>query len=131
MDRRELLKVGIPILTMLIPGCMGDDSSDPNPETPIEVINKSGKRHLVSVSITTVPEEHGGFTKYFSDVHLVEGGSRHTFDEGMGGTDHTPEIFVLVALDNETVGQSSFEYSSTMSRIKIRVTEEGDVEIQP
>lgn len=131
MDRRTALKAGIPAVTMTLAGCVsgGDGSTDSDSNTAVQVVNDTESKRLISISITSVPDEDSGFTKYFSDAAVVAAADRHTFEDGLPQSDHSPAVVALVAVDDERVETFEFEYSMSLATVRVKVLKDGRIEL--
>ena len=96
---------------------------------PIVLNNNHNKPHTMSISITSIPDDGPGFTEYFSDAWLVDSGGEHTFEEGLAIPDYGPELMILVMLENGIEKRTELLFSFT--KLKILITENGEIEVNP
>lgn len=111
-------------------GCSSLTSGDKQEYAPVVLENNHNTPHMMSVSITTIPDEGLGFTEYFSDTWLVDSGGEHTFEEGPAFTDYEPELMALVVLENETAKRTEFSFSPDLTELRVLITEKGEIEVQ-
>lgn len=127
--RNALHLLGTGLVTGLA-GCSAVPFGSEQEYAPVVLENDHDRKHMMSVTVTTVPEGPGGFTEYFSDVWLVEAGEEHAFEEGLAFTDHQPELMVLVVLEDETAKRAEFSFDFDLEELHVVVTEAGEIAVQ-
>jgi hypothetical protein len=127
--RRHFLTLTSVVTGTAIAGCNAPLGG--NEYYPITIENDHDQNHMVVVSIT-IFDAHGlGFSTAFNDNMLVGAGRTHEFEEGIPAPDSNPEYTVLVMLENETTKRLDFTLDKGIEKLNIRITSEGEIEIQP
>ncbi|RJT07031.1 hypothetical protein D3261_03140 [Halococcus sp. IIIV-5B] len=93
-------------------------------------MNNQNTPHQVTLSITTIPDEGGGFSNYFTGTWLVTSNSEHTFEKELMFTDFEPELMALVVLDDGTRTRTDFTFSLDLTALRIIIADE-DIHVQP
>jgi|AntDeeMetagen285_2_1112576.scaffolds.fasta_scaffold00126_1 hypothetical protein len=126
--RNTLCLIGTGLMGGLA-GCSSLTFGGKQEYAPVVLKNNHNTPHMMSVSVTSIPDEGLGFTEYFSDTWLVDTGGKHTFEEGIAFPDFGPKLMALVVLENETAKRADFSLSSDLTELRVLVTENGEIKV--
>jgi len=103
----------------------------PQEHIPVVLENQHDRKHMLSVSITSIPDEMSGFTTYFDETWELSAGESRTYNDEDGLTlgDYGPEVMALAVLDDETTTRSDFGLGFDLDEIRVFITANGDIEV--
>lgn len=92
--------------------------------------NRDDTRHLLSATVTSIPDGQGGYTPYYDETQQLDPGEGNTTQNAIPFTDHEPEIMVLAVMENESARRADIELSYDLEELRVSITEDEQVEIE-
>lgn len=93
------------------------------------VENNHDTTHLLSVAVSSPPDDGGGYTEHFSETLHLQAGEQETFEQGLAFTDHAPGLFAMAMTDSGTTATTNFELSRDIQEFRVQITETGETQM--
>lgn len=127
-SRRNFLQLGALGAVSALSGCTTSFGNSQE-SAAVVVENNHDTVHLLSVAVSTQPDDGGGYTEYFSETLQIQSGERETFEQGLAFTDYAPNLFAMTMIDDETTSTTEFELGLDVQELRVQITENGQIQM--
>lgn len=126
-SRRRFLHLGGISSVAALSGCTS--FGGPQGYAAVVVENNHDSTHVISMAVSSQPDENAGYTEYFSEMIYLQAGERERFDEALTFTDYVPRLLAMAVTDSETTATTNFDLRRELEELRVEITDAGELQM--